>query len=742
MKKFLLFIFIFSYCQLWGQDFSFRLDTSATIRVDGKRLPNAWAGGLNSAQFSTIDLNSDGQADLVIFDRTSNKISTFLAVQQSNAWVYRHAPAYESLFPEDLENWMLLVDFDADGRKDLFTFTPQGIRLFRNETIGESTIAWKLVANPLYTEGFSGKLNLYVASSDIPAIVDADNDGDMDILTFDFSGNYVEYHKNFSVEDTGKTNGLIFKKQGFCWGDFFKEHCRDFRFDIDCQTGQIRNTTEPNGRVLHSGNSLLVLDLDGDSKKDVLFGHITCQNLAMLPNNGTVKDAKFKSAAYDFPTKDPINFSVFPAVYFEDLDFDGKKDLIAAPNTYQNEGNLIDFKHSSWFYKNTGSNIAPNLTRQQTDFLQNTMIDIGENAAPVLVDLDGDGDLDLLVGIGGERGATGYRGSIWYFKNIGNKTTAQFELQTTDYLNISQNLLITEIRPFVADMNGDGVPDLGFTANSFTGLEVRYVPNQAPRGTAFQLDFSKVVQLSMPNGVRNGDNPLFVDVDKDGDLDLLLGRSFGNVEYHRNIGTVQKPDFKLENDNYGGIQLSSTTRSLSLATADLNADNQLELLLADGNGYLRVYPNFRAQTGKFKADTNLIYDELSKTLKFNKLCGVPQLTLGDLNNDQLPELVIGATTGGLRLLKNTSLFVGNPTEPGLSGVPYPNPTNRFLYFNVPYDAQATLFNILGQEMLGKEAVYSNQEASFDLSNLSDGVYILRVVSDEKGAVSFRVLLRK
>lgn len=738
MKKFVILILILQSFRSTAQDFSFRSDTSALMLVQGKRLPNAWAGGLNSTQFSTLDLNADGQDDLVTFDRTADQLATFLAVKQGNTWGYRHAPAYENLFPTDLENWMLLADADADGRKDLFTFTPQGIRLFKNEATSGGGFGWKLVANPILTEGFAGKLNLYVASTDIPAVVDVDNDGDVDILAFDASGNYVEYHKNFSQEETGRPNSLIFKKQGFCWGDFFKEHCRDFQFNIDCQTGQIKNTTNPNGRVAHSGNSLLILDLDGDARKDVLFGHITCNNLAMLPNSGSAQKAKFETAVYDFPATQPANFRVFPAVYFEDVDFDGLKDLLVAPNAYTNEANQINFRQSNWLYKNTGSNTSLRISLQQTDFLQNTMLDVGEFAAPALLDLDADGDLDLLVGVGGTQTDRGYRGSIWHFKNVGSKTQAIFELQTTDFLGISQVVLATELRPFVADLNADGTPDLGFTANSFKGLETRFVPNRAARGAAFALEISQMVQLTLPTGVRNGDQTLFVDVDKDGRLDLLLGRPFGFVEYHRNVGTASAPAWQLESDSFGGIE-SETSQSLALGAADLNTDGKLELWLANGKGQMQLYPSFREQTGSLKSEKNWVFDPLSNKILPQKMAGHPIVAFGDLDGDLLPDMLVGGSGGGVRLLKNTSKAVA-PPKGDFDGLVYPNPTNKIVYLTFPQVAEATLYNMLGQPLTAPRSINANEETGFDLSGFSDGFYVLKVTGSTLSK-SFRILLR-
>ena len=47
--------------------------------------------------------------------------------------------------------------------------------------------------------------------SDIPAIVDVDLDGDLDILTFHIGGSNVEYHQNQSMDLYGVPDSLIFE---------------------------------------------------------------------------------------------------------------------------------------------------------------------------------------------------------------------------------------------------------------------------------------------------------------------------------------------------------------------------------------------------------------------------------------------------------------------------------------------------------------------------------------------------
>ena len=202
-------LFLISW-QASAQEFTFKYDNSLKIIQNGQVLPNALAGGLNAPQFSTCKLDNDGVEDLVIFDRTAQKITTFLAKQDNTGkYFWQYAPQYETAFPK-ISNWILLIDYNRDGKKDIFTYTPSGIRVFNN--ISTDKLAFQLAADPVYSTGYSGKINLYVSATDIPAIVDIDNDGDYDIITFDSSGNFAFYHKNFCIENYKNSNILEFRR--------------------------------------------------------------------------------------------------------------------------------------------------------------------------------------------------------------------------------------------------------------------------------------------------------------------------------------------------------------------------------------------------------------------------------------------------------------------------------------------------------------------------------------------------
>ena len=104
-----------------------------------------------------------------------------------------------------------------------------------------------------------------------------------------------------------------------------------------------------------------MIDVDGDTDLDVLFSEASCRSLALLENKGTTS-APVINTARRFPPGVPADISIYPAAFYEDLDFDGMKDLVAIPNIFSRSEFDTNLSHSNWFYKNNGSTAAPNFS--------------------------------------------------------------------------------------------------------------------------------------------------------------------------------------------------------------------------------------------------------------------------------------------------------------------------------------------------------------------------------------------
>ncbi|RPI18938.1 MAG: VCBS repeat-containing protein [Ignavibacteriae bacterium] len=81
-------------------------------------------------------------------------------------------------------------------------------------------------------------------------------------------------------------------------------------------------------------------------------------------------------------------------------------------------------------------------------------------------------------------------------------------------------------------------------------------------------------------------DPAFVDVDKDGDFDILYFNK-GNVEYYKNTGTLEQPVFVLENKHYDKYNVPAILNGLPMPVffADKDGDGDLDMFAVKEKGY-------------------------------------------------------------------------------------------------------------------------------------------------------------
>lgn len=711
--------------------FNYALDPSIPVSLSDQQLTAPWAGGLNASQFNTMDLNHDDKDDLVIYDRMTGRVITFL--QENNK--HQYAPEYGNSFPQEIASWMLLRDYNGDGKKDIFTGDNLGMKVYENITTIDGLPEWKQVlffsgfAGPkssvLLTKGVTFKINLQLNYDDLPSISDADGDGDLDIFNAGYTNSsQIEYHKNLSIEKYGTLDSLDFERITQSWGGVRDCNCGEFSFsNVPCDGG---------GRISHTGGkSLLSLDVDNDGDTDLLFSESECTNLFLLRNNGT-NENPIVTTGTSFPSTQPVFFFIYPSAYYEDVDFDGVKDLIVSPNIFSRDFLQTDLRQSTWFYKNTGTTGQPVFSNLNKDFLQEDMIDVGENAAPAFFDRDGDGDLDLFVGTY----ANNFSGSIFYFENTGAQSSPHFKLITTDFLGLSYSNLIN-IRPMFADMNGDSKWDLVFTAtNRFSGTtELYYFLNQQFIGTYFINERIESGFLVFPN------EPLtLADVDLDQKIDILVGKQNGTVAYWKNTGTFTKPSWTIEDESFLGLGPNYTSQYLACHTTDLDGDSKADLILGDQQGNLALISNYREASDVTERITGIIYNPLLESYQSQNLGGRVWPTTANIFRANKPTIVVGNAHGGLHILKNAE-STPLPKSPIIDIYPNPLITDETSTMNIMVDRPAIMesISLTGQEVTTPKYFQALQEYKIQFPAHYKGVYLLRFWIDGK-SVTRKILV--
>jgi hypothetical protein len=709
-------------------------DNSIPVTINESKLPDPWAGGINAAQYGRIDLNGDGTDDLVIYDRSTNLINTF--IQADGEFVYN--PEYRIYLPEELEGWILFKDYDCDGKRDLFANTSGGMKVYKNITSDGSSPEWELIADPVLTLGSSGMINLQVNITDVPAIEDIDGDGDLDVLVYNFAiGGFIRHHKNMSVERSGSCGLLDFEFVSRNWGYFEECDCHVYAFEEFGETcGALAQA-----RVMHpGGKSLLLIDMDNDGDKDFLGGHEQCDELYYLENKGTAAEARMNEFSEDFPNpENPANFPIFPAAFLDDFDNDGIYDLMVSPNTEYNPDKTINYGRSSWFYKNNGTNELPQFDFITGTFLQSGMIDLGENSKPVLVDEDGDGDLDLLVGSNGHASGEKFYGFLSLFRNTGSNTSPEFSLVDNDYQKLSE-INHFDMMPLIADLNHDGQSDLIIisTIPETKVIETRWYKSISGNSSGLNInnDF-EVLEIEL----KNNDTPYFTDVNNDGLTDMLLGKSTGRLEYYVNSGTDNDPFFVLEDPAFLDIDDSFIEFRINLVpyVMDINLDGLDDLLTTDYTGELTVYLDYKYEPEKLR---NIIYNELLDDTDTSVFGYHTWMTGGLISGLENQILIFGNAQGGLTVYKNIADNTHNETNDVVLEI-YPNPllNSNTLKTRSNVSGNLLIFNNLGQLLEGPIEVKANRTLNLDIGYMPQGMYIFKVMdpngrSDEQRFIRY------
>jgi hypothetical protein len=248
-------------------------------------------------------------------------------------------------------------------------------------------------------------------------------------------------------------------------------------------------------------------DLDADGDHDLVVGDVY-GHFRFFRNTGTAQAPAFAASLQNPFRLASVGFFATPA--FADLDADGDLDLIAG----ERFGNIR-------YFENTGTAASPAFAAS----LQNPfgLLDFGYQAHPALADLDGDGDLDLLVG---NNNAT-----LFFLENTGTAQAPAFAAPVFNPFGLTD--VGSYAAPIFKDLDADGDWDL------IVGERFGHAIYFQNTGTAQAPAFARNVQD--PFGLADsGDfaSPALADLDGDGDLSYLAGNQGGQLAYADNIAPV------------------------------------------------------------------------------------------------------------------------------------------------------------------------------------------------------------
>lgn len=735
----------------WGQSPAF---SSITLPVfqNNTQLAYPFTGGLNAPQIMNADLNNDGAQDLVIFDRSGYVTLTFINNLTGGTGAYYYAPEFARTFPP-LRDYVLLRDYDKDGIMDIFCAPleegSQEMRVFKGR-FESNILHFDPVlfhypncssCNPTYIyypDEIPGLWNNFpISSSDYPAVDDVDNDGDLDIIAFS-AGNsvYLSFLKNTSVEQGFGTDSLHFVQEDYCWGKFFENGIAQCKTLLSATpnacavplTGGI--VDDRNER--HPGATVLTFDADNDGDKDVLLGNISFDCLNFLSNGGTPQQAWMTAQDTMFPHNDtPVNLLSFPASFYLDINNDNVKDLLVSPNS----PTLHEDRYNVWWYKNVGTNVA-DFKLQTKKLFTSGMIDMGTATHPAVVDVNGDGLKDMVVGNYGfftpaqnNESARFTNARLYLYLNTGSTDTPQFTLADEDWLNMSQYAPNDyDFAPTFGDLDGDDDLDLLIGSN-LGALYCFY--NEAGPGNPMNL-VQNFNTLWSTMDVGQVSTPFIYDLDNDGLIDILMGERNGNVNFYKNIGSPTEPNFNPDENtapnipNLGAINTQIIPNGIGFSSPQvISYNNQPALLTGTQDGHFELYQLTGATANSFP-EINLKFGNVDVGRR-----STPVYT--DLNNDGIHELLTGNQRGGLSLFKTELSPFQNPVN--VTAAPSaltlniaPNPASEQFFVTVPNAINQPkhwqLTDALGRMVASGNA--SDAVLSISCGHLPSGIYLVTI----------------
>ena len=518
---------------------------------DGTPYSHPFLGGFDVPRPQLLDLDGDGDRDLYVQERTDEVIH-FENVGSATA------PRFEwrtNKFQDlDVGEWTRFYDMDDDGDLDLLAETRFSyIRYYRND--GSATEPrFTLVADTVKdTDG----VPIFSDRQNIPNITDIDCDLEPDLFLGRVDGTVTRYER-VSVTPAGAPVFLL----------------RNERFEGIEIVGDL---ADPNGGndfarpSMHGANSMYFADVDSDGDQDFFWGDFFEAGLLWIENQGSCLNPDLRGEPVPVPASERIATSGYNASAVADMDADGDLDLMIGVLGGAFNPNTTSADNLYYFERRDDGIYEQRSTRYLDGF------DTGSESVVSMGDLDGDGDLDALVGNKLDPMAQQI-GRIYHLENVGTAMAPRFAMRDTLDLGAAYHL-----SPGLVDLDADGDLDLALgTWND----DLLYFRND---GSA-----------SAPNWVRVGEGPLveltrgshsapeFGDVDGDGDLDLLVGESSGEINYFQNVGSATEPRFELVTDKIEGIDVG---RRAVPRLIDMDGDGDLDLLVGQENGGAALFRN-------------------------------------------------------------------------------------------------------------------------------------------------------
>lgn len=606
---------------------------------------------------SYVDLDGDGDQDLVIGDNFGQISYFKNIRTQENPFFLEIDPgdsgnpfnSVTSAIPNDKTAFVpTFADIDGDGDFDLLVGTDQykygvgsgEMYFFRNT--GSATLPTFVLddAANIFVDTYGAKFSTLRYAH--PYFVDIDGDGDTDLFVGGYYASATYGYLLQFFENTGTKTAPQFTQKPHTLGDginglYFSNSAPISFADLD-KDGDLDAFIGIYDEVLYFRND------------NGTFVNTVNQTGPWLPNfasPGNSLGNPFHVINEEGPHNgNYINFS------FADIDNDGDLDVTVGYDLYFLYGYYSEGPRVVIYYENTGQGVFALREGLESPF---DGVDLGGDSNSSFVDIDNDGDLDIFIS--GSYvyqycpdGCFTYSGQAnQLFKNEGGTLNEITGTEEDIYTGIS---FPSKSKPVVVDLNADGLLDM---VVPYTNID-EYGNSVNSRVNFYKNVAGVLTQQTGANNPFDFINEPFRDVrielgdlDADGLADLIVAISFRKLVAYKNTGTLEQPAFTLNAEwNTGFIQDMNVNSSPKLL--DIDNDGDLDLVVGKYN-FIWYYEN----TGNSSAPSFVAKNETSNDNPFKGInLDRPVPNFIDLDGDGDNDMVVGDEIGQFSYYENTN----------------------------------------------------------------------------------------
>jgi hypothetical protein len=517
---------------------SYNDDKIAWYESDGAPLPSWTARTISTAadgaySVFAADVDGDGDVDVLSASVNDNKIAWYENDGGSPpTWTARtistSASGARSVFAADV---------DGDGDIDVLSASYDDDKIAWYESDGAAPPVW--TARTISTAADSA---VSVLAADV------DSDGDIDVLSASYNDDKIAWYESNGATPpvwTARTisiaaDGAFSVIAADVDGDGDKDALSASINDNKIAWYENNGVSPPvwTAHTISTGasgaRSVFAADVNGDGGTDVLSASEADDAIAWYENRSVHRSASF-------PVQNLISSAVAGVVSVDagDIDGDGDLDTMHAAG----QGDTI-----KWFASDGG--IPPGWTARTVGVTAAGL----EQAA--LVDLDRDGDLDVLAAAGGGD-------AVQWFES-GGGAVPTWTIRT---ISTSQDGPLYAVS---GDLDGDG--DLDVVASSQNDKKVSWYRNDGGAPLAF-TEF--VISVSGGSAFRRG--LAIADIDHDGDMDIVAAVPNLGVHWYKNDGAATPGWTELVISDAFGL-------TSNVGVADINGDGDLDVVASEYTG--------------------------------------------------------------------------------------------------------------------------------------------------------------